>query len=96
MFQNGTYHITVKSYFNPSMLNGISHPYELDESISNLRLLGSKFQFLSNFKSTFRKQTAEPDQTLRFAASDLALHCLTLSHKKDVWLKSVKHASKAI
>ena len=27
--------------------------------------------------------SGEPDLTPRFAASDLVLHCLSLSHKKD-------------
>ena len=34
--------------------------------------------------------SGEPDQTPRFAASDLVLHCLPMSHKKDtrpLWVK---------
>ena len=36
--------IKIESCFdkNPFMLNGTSNPYYLDESISNLRVLGSK------------------------------------------------------
>ena len=35
--------------------------------------------------------SGEPDQTPRFAASDMVLHCLPMSHKKDarfIWVKS--------
>ena len=32
------------------------------------------------------KNSGKPDQTPRSAASYLGLHCLTLSHKKDVKL----------
>ena len=40
--------------------NEMSQPYELDESISNLKgLCGSKFKCNSNFKSSFCKQTVE-------------------------------------
>ena len=39
------------------------------------------------FKRNFCKQTVEkPEQTPRFAASDLVLHCLPMSHKKDARL----------
>ena len=34
--------------------------------------------------------SGEPDQMPRFAASDLVLHCLPMSHKKDprlIWVK---------
>ena len=34
--------------------------------------------------------SGEPDQTQRFAASDLVLHCLPLSYKKDARLLWVK------
>ena len=38
------------------MHNKIPRPYQLDESISNLRDVGSKAQLHSNFKSAFCKQ----------------------------------------
>ena len=41
------------------MPNGISHPYHLDKSISNLRVLGSNLKFHSKSKSTFCKQTMQ-------------------------------------
>ena len=34
--------------------------------------------------------SGEPDQTSRFAASDLVLHCLPMSHNQDarlIWVK---------
>ena len=49
----------VKPYIKPSMLNEISRPYQLDEFISNLGLLGSIFHFHSNFKKNVCKQTGE-------------------------------------
>ena len=36
--------------------------------------------------------SGEPDQTPRFAVSDLVLHCLLMSHKKDarlIWVKRI-------
>ena len=71
------------------MPNGISHPYHLDESISVLRVVGWYFSFLFNF---FKKY-ADPDQTPHSAASDLGLHCLPMSHKKDARLICVKAAA---
>ena len=45
--------------FNPLMPNRFSRTYHLDKSISNLRLMGGKFQFHLIFKSTFCKQTVQ-------------------------------------
>ena len=36
--------------------------------------------------------SGDPDQTPHFAASDLVLHCLSMSHKKDtrlIWVKKL-------
>ena len=66
------------------MPNGISHPYQLDKPISNLRVVDSKFQFHSTFKSSFCKQT------MNNVVSDLALLRLPMSHKQDARLKWVK------
>ena len=41
------------------MANVFSHRYQLDESITNLGLLGGIFHFYSNFKRNFCKQTVE-------------------------------------
>ena len=52
-----------------------------------LGLMGVFFHFYSNFKRNFCKQNSEePDQTPHFAASDLVLHFLHMSHKKDARL----------
>ena len=48
-----------------------------------LGVLGGIFHFYSNFNRIFCKQTVETDQTPRSTASDLGLHCLPMSHKKD-------------
>ena len=34
---------------NPHLPNGLSHPYQLDESISNFRVVWFTFSFLSYF-----------------------------------------------
>ena len=47
--------------------------------------------FIKISKDTSVSNSGEPDQTPRFAASDLVLHCLSMSHKKDVRLIWVKH-----
>ena len=44
--------------------------------------MGSIFHFYSTFDRIFGK----PDQILLFAASDLGLYCLPMSHKKDARL----------
>ena len=49
-------------------------------------LLGGIFYFYSNFNRTFCQQSVDPDQTPHSAVSDLGLHCLPMSHKKDARL----------
>ena len=49
------------------------------------------YHFHSNFESTFckKKNSGDPDQTPRFAASDLGPHCLLtvhMSHKRTLGL----------
>ena len=69
------------------MLNVFSHPYQLDESISNFRVVGWYFSFLFKFqKKLLLTNSGKPDQTPNFATSDLVLQCLPMSHKKDAWL----------
>ena len=53
-----------------------------------LGVLGGIFHFYSNFDRTFCKQTCsgDTDQTPHSAVSDLGLHCLPVSHKKDARL----------
>ena len=43
----------------PFMPNVFSHPYKLDESISNFRVVGWYFSFLFKFKRNFCKQAVE-------------------------------------
>ena len=66
---------------NPFKPNGISHYYQLDQFFSVLRVVGRYFSYLS-------ANSGNPDQTPHFAASDLGLHYLPMSHKKDASLKS--------
>ena len=53
-------------------------------------MLGSIFHLQSNLNRTFDKQTVsvsrDPEQMPGFAASDLALYSLPMSHKKDARL----------
>ena len=53
-------------------------------------MLGRIFHFHSNLDRTFDKQTVsvsgDPDQMPHFAASDLALYSLPMSHKKTLGL----------
>ena len=60
--------------------------YQLNQSISVLRVVGWYFSFLFNFKSILKANSGDPDQTLQNAAPDLGLHRLPMPHKKDAWL----------
>ena len=58
---------------------GISHPYQLNDSNLKLHL---------SFNSTFGKQAVQS-----LAASDLVMHCLPMSYKKDarhIWFEKPK------
>ena len=69
------------------MPNVFSHSYQLDESISNFRVVGLYFSCLLKFeKELLIANSEEPDQTPRFAASDQVLHCLPMSHRMYVRL----------
>ena len=63
------------------MPNGLSYLNYLDRSISNLRGVGSVLLLLPCFIeiSVFNANRVDPDQTPRSAASDLGLHCLSMS-----------------
>ena len=41
-------------------------------------------------QNLLQANSGEPDQTPRSAASNLVLHCLSMSLKKDAWLKWAK------
>ena len=54
------------------MLNENFHRYQLDESISNFRVVGRYFSILFKFqKKLLFANSGEPDQMPRFATSDL-------------------------
>ena len=74
------------------MPNGIPHCYELDESISNFRVVGGIFLFFIQTKRNFCKQTVENLIRRHIPASDLGLHFLPMSHKKDariIWVNII-------
>ena len=84
-------------FLNPFMPNVFSNPYQLDNSISNSRVV--RWCFSVSFKilkKLLQANRREPDQTPLFVASDLVLYCLPMSHKKDARLISVKNASLVI
>ena len=56
-----------------------------------LELLGGIFIFILILKGTSVSKQWRTDQTSRFAESDLVLHYLPMSHKKDARLTWVKH-----
>ena len=68
-----------------------AHPYQLDQSISNFRVvLWIFFIFIQIIKDTFVTKQWRPDKMRHFAVPDLVLHCLLMSYKKDarlIWVK---------
>ena len=71
---------------NPFKPNAISHCYQLDQSISVLRIVCWYFTFYSNFNKTLKANSGVPDQTPCFVTSDLDRHRLHMSHKRDARL----------
>ena len=68
---------------NPIMPNGISHRYQLEQSISVIRDVRWYFSFLFKFNRKLCIQTVE--------TSDLGLQYLPMSHKKcarHIWVKN--------
>ena len=66
--------------------------YQKEERISNFGVVGWYFLFIciQILKKNMFANSGEPDQTPQNAASDLGLHCLPLSDKKDsrhIWVK---------
>ena len=77
------------SKLNPFKPNGVSHCYQLEQSIFVSIDVGWYFSFYSNFNRTFCKQTVKTLKP-RSVASGLDLHCMPTSHKKDtrlLWFK---------
>ena len=85
---------------NPFLPNVFFHSCRSDESVSNFRVVGWHFSRKLLYKNSgepdhfskklLYKNSGEPDQTPRCAASDLIMHCLSMSHKKDdrhIWVK---------
>ena len=62
----------MRTTFNPFMPNGISHRYQLKQSISVLRDVRWYFCFYSNFNRKLCKQTVET--LIKTGVSDLGLH----------------------
>ena len=62
---------------NPFKPNEISLSYQLDQSISVLRVVGWCFSILFKFKKIIlQANRGDPDQMLHYAMSDLGVHCL--------------------
>ena len=59
------------------MSNVFSHSYQLDESISNFRVVGGIFQFYSNFNRNSCKHFAACDLIFALFADVLGLYGLT-------------------
>ena len=82
----------MRTAFKPFIPNGISHSYQLEQSISVLRDVRWYFSFLFKFQKKIKQaNSGDPDQTPHSVASDLGLHCLPMSHKKDalhIWVKN--------
>ena len=79
------------SDFNPYLMNGFSHHYQLDESTFIFRSVRSDvlifISFLMNF---FQANRIAPDGTPLSAlsvSSHLGLCCLPMSHKRDARLE---------
>ena len=75
---------------NPFKTNESSHSSQLDQSIFVLRFTGWYISFIQILIEHSEGNRGDPDQTPHFAASDLGLHRLPMSHKKDarlIWCK---------
>ena len=66
------------------MPNGFFHLYQLNDLFSIIGLIGDIFLIL--IKILKETNNGEPDQAPHFAASDLDLHCLPMSHKMNARL----------
>ena len=71
------YNVDIHIY---SMPNGMSHLYQLNESISNFK---NGWVVTFNFIQILEANSEKTDQTPRSAVSGLVLHCLPMSLKKD-------------
>ena len=84
----------IKKYFNPFKLNRISHYYQWDRYISVLRVVSRYFTFSFKFSlNILLANSGDPHQMPHSVPSDLGLHCLPMSHKKEarlLWV-NMKH-----
>ena len=81
----------------PYLHSGLFHPYKLDESIIKYRCGWCNFSFLFHSELKFLSASSvNPDQTssLIWFASDLVLHCLSMSPLWDARYKRVKIVEK--
>ena len=74
--------LNVINTFKP---NGISHFFQMDQSITILKVTWWPFSYYSNLIHSV-SNSGDPDQTLSCPASGLGLHCLHMSHKKGARL----------
>ena len=69
--------------FSPYATNGLSHPYQMDESTFIFRGIRNDFSFLFHFSMKIMlANRIAPYGTPRFAASRLGLFYLPMSHEK--------------
>ena len=93
MLLNKTGHKTLhhNTSINPVMSNGISQSYQLNQSISVLRVVGwCLFIFIQILIEYSIANSGDPYQMTGSVASYLGQHCLHTSHKRDarlIWVK---------
>ena len=73
----------MRTAFNPFMQNGISHRYQLEQSISVLRHVMWNFIFIQVLIEIYASKQWRPYSDAHSVESDLGQHCLPMSHKKD-------------
>ena len=89
--RNGTKTLHHNTSINPVRSNGISQSYQLNQSISVLRVAGLFFfifiQILIEYSIA---NSGDPYQMTGYVASYLGQHCLHTFHKRDarlIWVK---------
>ena len=78
----------MRTAFNPFLPNGISHRYQLEQSISVSRDVRC---FFFIFMKIMQANSGDPYQMPHSVASDLGLRYLPMSHIKDarhIWVKN--------
>ena len=73
--------------YNPILMNGFSHHYQLGESTFIFRGVKSDFlNFIQFFDENSPSKQNSPSGTTHSAASHLGLYCLPMSHKRGARL----------